>query len=266
MHRLMAPGRRSVLKMCNKQHHDASPPRKTRRSTCICYLTNNSNEKLPPRRKLRKNVLHEFSENESSKGNIEDKKKHKKPPSRKDSTDSVIYVGTIKSHDINSHNVPLVDLTHSSENLSSNESIPYSKSLKTLYFPSRNFDRSITLRKRLVTTSLINLPVIKKPIVQRRLYSATVANRYHNERLSILDLPDQFLDPLDFNFDEENIAKKTNLTESDQKIIDWILDQEINNANFRSASNNDFSSFDTGFGSIQELCQRYDVDSNSNFD
>lgn len=260
-----APGRRSVLKICNKHHHDASPPKKTRRSSCICYVTEHSIDKLPLRRKTRRNLLHEFSENESSKGNIEDNKKHKRPPSRKDSTDSVIYVGTINSQDINSNEIPVVDLTQSSESLSTNRTVNFqSKSLKTLYFPSRNFDRSITLRKRLVTTSLINLPVNRKPVVHRRLFSATATSR-SNDKLSILNIPNQFLDSSDHSFDEENILVKTDLTESDQKIIDWILSQDITGVSNRPASN-DFSSLDTGFDSIRELCKTYDVGSSSNFD
>lgn len=220
---------------------------------------------MPTRRKTRRNLLHEFSENESSKGNIEDSKKPKRPPSRKDSTDSVIYVGTINSQDINSNEVPLIDLTQSSESLLCNETTNVnSKSLKTIYFPTRNFDRSITLRKSLVTTSLVNLPVIKKPIVQRRLFSATAVSRSY-ERLSILNIPNQFLDSSDHIFDEENILLKTDLTESDQKIIDWILSQEITAVTNRTASN-DLSSLDTGFDSIPELCKTYDVGPSSNFD
>lgn len=263
-----APGRRSVLKVCNKQLNNGSPPsKKARRSSCICYVTgnNSTNYKTQPRRRIRKHQLEEYTENESSKGNIEDSKKYKRPASRKDSSDSVIYVGTLKPQSLNSNNLPVVDLTHSSDNLSSNGTIPRSKSLKTLYFPSRNFDKSITLRKRPATTSLINLPVIQKSLVPRRQYSRTVVNKTNNNRLSILSLPGQFLDPSDLNFEEENLLTKANLTESDQKIINWILDQEIHNVNNHSASY-DGSSVDPDFNNIQDLCSVYDVGSNSNFD
>lgn len=202
--------------------------------------------------------MHEYSENENSKGNIEDNRKLKKPPSRKSSTDSVIYVGTIKSQDSNT--VPVVDLTQSSECLTKK-----SKTLKTIYFPSRNFDRHISMREKLVTTSLVNLPVIKKSVVQRRLCSATVTNKIIHSKLALLNIPQQFSDLSDYNYSVENILAKAVLTKSDENIIDWIIDQDINTALDRSDSN-DFSSFDTEFSSIQELCERYDVDSSSTFD
>lgn len=263
---LQAPGRKSVLKICNKHDQDTPPLKKTRRSSCVCFASDASSNGSPSKRiskKVRRNLLHDFLENECSKGNIEDTTSYMSSPSRKVSTPSVIYVGTTNYQDVD--NISVVDLTCSSDSLSSNANTFYSKSLKTVYFPSRNFDRSITLRKKLVTTSLVNLPIIRKPLLRRRLFSASELCSKNKQKLSFLNIPNQFLNLSDLYCNEANILMKAVLTESDQKIIDWILDQEVNKVKVSSASN-DISSLETGFDSIQELCERYNVSSNSTFD
>lgn len=168
-------------------------------------------------------------------------------------------MGTVQSQDLN--NTPVVDLTQSSECLTNK-----SNTLKTLYFSSKNFNRHISLRKKLVTTSLVNLPVIHKSVIKRRQYSATISSKKIEEKLAILNIPEQFLDPSDFNDNHENILTKTMLTESDQKIINWVIEQEINAEQLCSLPSNDFSLLNTEFESIEELCEAYDVNSNNTFD
>lgn len=185
-----------------------------------------------------------------------------------------------------------MDLTQSSESLSTVDIPVYSKSLKTIYFPHRNFNRSVTMRKNLVTTSLINLPVIKKALPKRRLFSASfikqnentkaslpsISNKYfnfaeltesdqsnvsrdENSKLSILDIPIELLEPSEMACNRE-ILSKAALNARDQKIIDWILDLEMS-----AHDNRDCSLFiNQENNSIEEFCGMYDVDSSSTFD
>lgn len=207
-----------------------------------------------------------------SKGNIEGDKIHKAhprsikkspknehiPPSPKHSSDSVIYVGPVISKDF--LNIPMVDLT----NLSEDDGPRYTKSLKTIYFPSRNFNRSSSSQKSLVTTSMVNLPVTKKSTVFRRLFSASEADKRINTKLSILNLPECYQDTSDLNCVERDYLIKSVLTESDHNIIDWILNEEVNS--LMELDSNEMSSLDAGVDTIQELCSLYDVSSNSSFD
>lgn len=197
-------------------------------------------------------MLKELSENENYQGNIEDSRKRKTAVSRKESLDSVIYLGTIQSTD----QAPLVDLTQSSDSLPTQDLSMYSKPIKTIYFSRKNFERKL-LRKN--TTSLVNLPVVKRTQVPRRLFSASILNK---KKLSILNLPAKFLHPSDFYLGEENVLKNVIFTDSDQKIIDWILDNE----NFGGVSNEFYSPFDLKFNTIEELCDEYGISSDCNFD
>ncbi|XP_056631186.1 uncharacterized protein LOC130441495 isoform X1 [Diorhabda sublineata] len=188
----------------------------------------------------------EYSENESMYREFTKKLETGKIPS----SESLIYVGT--SYNTESKNVPLIDLTNDNQQL------------ETLYFNKRNFTRRLQLRKSLATTSLINLPTVRK-IVPEKLNSTSTLTKPNN-KLHMLDIPSPFLNNEDliFNYDS-NFWNKCNLTERDNNLIQCLLQQEnepidiIDNFSPTYPFNNSINL------SLEGLMDSYKVSSNDNF-
>lgn len=192
------------------------------------------------------------------------KSNHLINPKKLESKESVIYISTTyKPDSVDHENIPIVDLTNSSEKLKFKEQHVNSKQLKTIFFPKRNFERDNSLKKTLATTSLINLPIIKK-FVPKRLHSTTVIEKYYT-KLSILDIPSQFLSWEDLNYHDTNILKKCELTDSDHEMIHWILERE--NENFEldftltSTSSSGYNSSLNTEMSLEQMLNVYDISS-----
>lgn len=143
-----------------------------------------------------------------------------------ESDDSVIYIGKYSGNRLHT-TTPVIDLTQSSsESVHENINFVRSKTLKTIYFPSRNFDRNIKLRKSIATTSLITLPVIQKQRLPRKLNSTTLLSCTDQKKLGVLDIPQQYLNSPDVRTDCSSFFEKSNLNRTDYRMIDWILDVE----------------------------------------
>nr|CAI5856109.1 unnamed protein product [Callosobruchus analis] len=135
-----------------------------------------------PKRKLKKLLKSatEWTENESSKQEIQ----------RSPSTDSVIYIGSYQVPE-RYQNLSVIDLTSSQDDLRVQTDYSTGKSIRTIYFPSRNFDRNLSMRNNLTTASLITLPLKKRAQGLRRFHSSsTLYKRHINNKLSVLDIPD----------------------------------------------------------------------------
>lgn len=171
-------------------------------------------------------MLNEWAENESSKPEIYEAPNILKTLHAVSSDDSVIYIGKYSGNRLHT-TTPVIDLTQSSsENVHENLNFVRSKTLKTIYFPSRNFDRNIKLRKSMATTSLITLPVIQKQKLPRKLNSTTILSCTDQRKLSVLDIPQEYLNSPDICTDSSSFLEKSKLNLTDYKMIDWILDVE----------------------------------------
>lgn len=169
------------------------------------------------------NLLNEWAENESSKPEI-----YLKSLQAIQSNDSVIYIENCSENQLHSA-TPIIDLTRSSsEHIPESMGVGCSKSLKTIYFPSRNFDRSIKLRKSMATTSLIALPVIHRQKLPRKLNSTTILSCTDKRKLGVLDIPQEYLNCPDVSTNSNSFFEKSKLTRTDHRMINWILDIEGN--------------------------------------
>ncbi|VEN35415.1 unnamed protein product [Callosobruchus maculatus] len=203
-----------------------------------------------PKRKLKKMLRSatEWTENESSKQEIK----------RSPSTDSVIYTGSYQVPD-RYKNLSVIDLTTSQEDLKTQTDCSTGKSIQTIYFPSRNFDRSISMRNNLTTASLVTLPLIKRPQNLRRFHSSsTLYKRHIQNKLSILDIPEQYLDESVMNVQPQ--SSKSDLNDLDHNMIDWILQHEND-----CSSGNDSEAFEN-CQSIEDIMKLYGVTSRDTFD
>lgn len=206
-------------------------------------------------------LLNEWAENESSKPEI-----YLKSLQTVRSNDSVIYIGNCSENRLHS-TTPIIDLTRSSsESIHENMDLACSKTLKTIYFPSKNFDRDIKFRKSMATTSLINLPVIRKQRLPRKLKSTTILSCTDKKKLSILDIPQKYLNSPDVSMNSNSFFEKSKLTSADRRMIDWILEAERNIDNTLSPSSSEYnSSLDTDM-SRDKINDLYDIDSTETSD
>ncbi|KAG5874723.1 hypothetical protein JTB14_037239 [Gonioctena quinquepunctata] len=184
-------------------------------------------------KKLAKNVnklMNEWSENESSRGEIHEKPKLIRNRKRTASNESVIYVGSYMTPSTPQRNISIVDLTESSEYLAGIKENICPKTLRTLYFPERNFDRVSRLKKCLTTTSLITLPVTKKiDIIPKHPSTTELMTKTNKCKLAVLNIPAQYLDLSDIiNMNQHGraVLDKAKLTESDYEMIDMIIEQD----------------------------------------
>lgn len=201
----------------------------------------------------RGNLFNEWTENESS--NVEITGKSENSINKNMSNESVIYVGATPIK-----RIPIVDLTRSAESIAKGENTI----LKTIYFPSRNFDRSMKFRKTLATRSLVTLPTTVKLAFPKKTKSATFLNK-NKDKLGILDIPSKYFDGSETSFTDFEVSH-ADLTENDHKIINWILEQENVNLEGIFSTSGDCSSLDTGLDSIGEMCRAYGVCSEDSFD
>ncbi|KAJ8968700.1 hypothetical protein NQ314_002155 [Rhamnusium bicolor] len=211
------------------------------------------------------NLLNEWAENESSRQEIYEKPRLLRSIKKVCSDDSVIYIGSYQDNS-RGESTPFLDLTQSSsDNLHKAISLQHTKPLQTIYFPTRNFDRNIKLKKSMATTSLITLPVIEKQMVPRKLNSTTVLNSAYKEKLAVLELPEEYLDAPDVSTDF-TFFEKARLTSSDYKMIDWILDVEKDIDFSLSPSTSGYnSSLDTDT-STEKICNIYPANSKDKVD
>ncbi|KAJ8915618.1 hypothetical protein NQ315_003402 [Exocentrus adspersus] len=197
-------------------------------------------------------ILSDWAEKESSKPEIYKKPKTSKGIQRLPSDDSVILV---QGSENRLHTaIPIIDLTQSpTHSLHDNMNLLQSKSLKTIYFPSRNFDRNIKLRKTMATTSLITLPVIQKQNLPRKLNSTTILSCTDNKKLGVLDIPKEYLNSPDVCTDYNSFLEKSKLTKVDHRMIDWILEVERLMNNSISPSISEYSSSVDGDESVGRI-------------
>ncbi|CAH1965769.1 unnamed protein product [Acanthoscelides obtectus] len=230
--------RKSLLKTPPKKHHC--------REKCPGCVSKRYKEMRKPKARLTKALKSdtEWTENESSKQEIQ----------RAPSTDSIIYIGSYTVPE-QYQNLPVVDLTSSQDDLGSQ-----SKSLRTIYFPSRNFNRRYSLRKNLTTSSLVTLPIRKKRRDLKRSHSSSTLykRQIDNSKLHILDIPEQYIDGTEL--DDQVDLSIADLNEVDHNMIEWMMQHEND-----STSGYDSDIFDPNM-SIEDMIKMYEMSSRDSFD
>nr|CAH7730199.1 unnamed protein product [Callosobruchus chinensis] len=229
-----------------------APPKKNRTKKTASGVSKGYKNEQKPRRKMKKMLKSatEWTENESSKQEIQSSP----------STDSVIFIDSYQVSECYK-NLSVIDLTSSQENLRTQTEYSTGQSIHTIYFPSRNFDRSISMRNNLTTASLVTLPLKNRPQSLRRFHSASTLYNRHNNKLSILDIPEQYLDD-SLIMNVQACSRKSDLNDVDMNMIQWILPHENDGFDEQSF---DSEAFETDL-SVDDMIKLYRVTSKDNFD
>lgn len=198
-------------------------------------------------------MLNEWAENEASYGEITTPTKNLKRAHSADTNDSVIYVSSYILDNLTPCCSSVIDLTKSDDN--------FRKSLKTIYFSKKNFERRRDEQTGR-TTSLVYLPVKNVPVVPLRKWNSTsIIPCTTKEKLGVLEIPAIYQSE-EFNARDVTFYDKVKLTSYDHQMIDMILDNR--QIRFDADTNCCMGSQDIGM-TIEDLMDMYGVTSIDQF-